>query len=190
MLCFEHSDAYRLAPKLGEKCGLEPSLFSSTQAETRACVSAMCGTQSGHTGIDYERNSWRFEASSIAITNLSLGKENLFQGSIQVVGTTVTAIAILVLENDASVKAQNKAHERDELKFLQGPIIRLKAKQIQARLSETIQCFVTKALDVYTIEKENQDSISCFQENQETESWSNFTVLDNFKNQENQDFKS
>ena len=49
---------------------------------------------------------------------------------------------------------------------------------------------VTKALDAYTKEKENQDSLSCFQENQETESWSNLAVLSDFKNQENQDFKS
>ena len=54
----------------------------------------------------------------------------------------------------------------------------------------TIQDFISKALDVYTKEKENQDSLSCFQENQETESWPNFAVRRDFKNQENQDFKS
>ncbi len=36
----------------------------------------------------------------------------------------------------------------------------------------------------------NQDSLSCFQENQETEYWPNFAVWSDFKNQENQDFKS
>ncbi|MFQ6653818.1 hypothetical protein Gotur_025039, partial [Gossypium turneri] len=58
------------------------------------------------------------------------------------------------------------------------------------KLNGTIQDFISKALDAYTKEKENQDSLSCFQENQETESWSNFAVLSDFKNQENQDFKS
>ena len=38
--------------------------------------------------------------------------------------------------------------------------------------------------------QENQDSLSCFQESQETESWPNFAVWSDFKNQENQDFKS
>ena len=38
--------------------------------------------------------------------------------------------------------------------------------------------------------QENQDSLSCFQENQEIESWPNFAVRRDFKNQENQDFKS
>ena len=38
--------------------------------------------------------------------------------------------------------------------------------------------------------QENQDSLSCFQENQEIESWPNFAVRSDFKNQENQDFKS
>ncbi|MFQ6622982.1 hypothetical protein Gotur_002000 [Gossypium turneri] len=58
------------------------------------------------------------------------------------------------------------------------------------KLNGTIQGFINKALDAYTMEKENQDSLSCFQENQETESWANLVVLSNFKNQENQDFKS
>ncbi|KAH1056669.1 hypothetical protein J1N35_034734 [Gossypium stocksii] len=73
---------------------------------------------------------------------------------------------------------------------LQGPISRSKAKQIRVKLNMTIQEFITKALDVHTTEKENQDSLSYFQENQEIEFWSNFVVSDNFKNQENQDFKS
>ncbi|MFQ6631003.1 hypothetical protein Gotur_008538, partial [Gossypium turneri] len=55
---------------------------------------------------------------------------------------------------------------------------------------ESFKTSLSKALDVYTKEKENQDSLFCFQENQETESWSNFVVLSDFKNQGNQDFKS
>ncbi|MFQ6648483.1 hypothetical protein Gotur_021436, partial [Gossypium turneri] len=58
------------------------------------------------------------------------------------------------------------------------------------KLNGTVQDFIRKALDAYTKEKENQDSLSCFQENQKTESWSNFAVLSDFKNQENEDFKS
>ncbi|MFQ6640036.1 hypothetical protein Gotur_014841, partial [Gossypium turneri] len=61
---------------------------------------------------------------------------------------------------------------------------------MRMKLNGTVQDFISKALDVCTKEKENQDSLSCFQENQETESWSNFAVLSDFKNQENQDFKS
>ncbi|MFQ6643225.1 hypothetical protein Gotur_017387, partial [Gossypium turneri] len=61
---------------------------------------------------------------------------------------------------------------------------------MRTKLNGTIQDFISKALDAYTKEKENQDSLSYFQENQETESWSNFAVLSDFKNQENQDFKS
>ncbi|MFQ6668398.1 hypothetical protein Gotur_034061, partial [Gossypium turneri] len=61
---------------------------------------------------------------------------------------------------------------------------------MRSKLNGTIQEFISKALDAYTKEKENEDSVSCFQENQETESWSNFVVLSDFKNQENQDFKS
>ncbi|MFQ6654060.1 hypothetical protein Gotur_025179, partial [Gossypium turneri] len=61
---------------------------------------------------------------------------------------------------------------------------------MRMKLNGTIQDFISKALDAYTKEKENQDSLSCFQENSETESWSNFAVLSDFKNQENQDFKS
>ncbi|MFQ6659463.1 hypothetical protein Gotur_028362, partial [Gossypium turneri] len=61
---------------------------------------------------------------------------------------------------------------------------------MRMKLNGTIQDFIRKALDAYTKEKENQDSLSCFQENQETESWSNLAVLSDFKNQENQDFKS
>ncbi|KAK5845503.1 hypothetical protein PVK06_001693 [Gossypium arboreum] len=78
--------------------------------------------------------------------------------------------------NDAGRKAQNQAHERDGLKFPQGTIMRSKAKQIQGRLNKTIQDFVTKALNAHTTKKENQDSLSYFQENQETESLSNFVV--------------
>ncbi|MFQ6664057.1 hypothetical protein Gotur_031292, partial [Gossypium turneri] len=61
---------------------------------------------------------------------------------------------------------------------------------MRMKLDGTIQNFISKALDAYTKKKENQDSLSCFQENQETESWSNLDVLNDFKNQENQDFKS
>ncbi|MFQ6655095.1 hypothetical protein Gotur_025797, partial [Gossypium turneri] len=61
---------------------------------------------------------------------------------------------------------------------------------MRSKLNGTIQDFISKALYAYTKEKENQDSLFCFQENQETESWSNFAVLSDFKNQENQDFKS
>ena len=67
---------------------------------------------------------------------------------------------------------------------------RSKARQMRSKLNGTIQEFVSKALDAYTREQENQDSLSCFQENQETESWPNFAVWSDFKNQENQDFKS
>ncbi|KAH1031768.1 hypothetical protein J1N35_043942, partial [Gossypium stocksii] len=70
------------------------------------------------------------------------------------------------------------------------PIMRSKAKLIRARLNGTIQHFVTKAVDVHTAKKENQDSLSYFHENQEIKSWSNFVVSNNSKNQENQDFKS
>ena len=61
---------------------------------------------------------------------------------------------------------------------------------MRTKLNGTIQDFISKALDAYTKEKENHDSLSCFQKNQETESWSSFAVLSNFKYQENQDFKS
>ncbi|MFQ6636842.1 hypothetical protein Gotur_013548, partial [Gossypium turneri] len=61
---------------------------------------------------------------------------------------------------------------------------------MHTKLNGTIRDFISKALDAYTKEKENQDSLSCFQENQEIESWSNFAILSDFKNQENQDFKS
>ena len=61
---------------------------------------------------------------------------------------------------------------------------------MRMKLNGTVQDFISKASDVYTMEKENQDSLSCFQENQETESWSNFAISNDFKNQENQDFKS
>ena len=61
---------------------------------------------------------------------------------------------------------------------------------MRSKLNGTIQELVSKALDAYTREQENQDSLSCFQENQEIESWPNFAVRRDFKNQENQDFKS
>ena len=67
---------------------------------------------------------------------------------------------------------------------------RSKARQMRSKLNGTIQELVSKALDAYTREQENQDSLSCFQENQEIESWPNFAVRRDFKNQENQDFKS
>ncbi|MFQ6622072.1 hypothetical protein Gotur_001769 [Gossypium turneri] len=54
------------------------------------------------------------------------------------------------------------------------------------KLNGIIQDFISKALDAYTKEKENQYSLSCFQEKQEFKSWSNLTVLSDFKNQENQ----
>jgi len=62
--------------------------------------------------------------------------------------------------------------------------------QMRMKLNRTIRDFISKALDAYTKEKENQYLLSCFQENQETESWSNFSVLSDFKNKENQNFKS
>ncbi|MFQ6654339.1 hypothetical protein Gotur_025378, partial [Gossypium turneri] len=92
--------------------------------------------------------------------------------------------------NDMSHKGPTQTQERDGLKLPQGPITRSKARQIRVKLNGTIHDFISKALEAYTKEKENQDSLSCFQENQETESWSNFAVLSDFKNQENQDFKS
>ncbi|MFQ6626053.1 hypothetical protein Gotur_006341 [Gossypium turneri] len=61
---------------------------------------------------------------------------------------------------------------------------------MHTKLNGIIQDFISKALDAYTKGKKNQDSLSCFQENQETKSWSNLAVLSDFKNQENQDFKS
>ncbi|MFQ6650315.1 hypothetical protein Gotur_022315, partial [Gossypium turneri] len=61
---------------------------------------------------------------------------------------------------------------------------------MRMKLNGIVQDVINKALDAYTKEKENQDSLSCFQENQEIESWSNFSVLSDFMNQENQDFKS
>ena len=61
---------------------------------------------------------------------------------------------------------------------------------MRSKLNGTIQELVSKALDAYTREQENQDSLSCFQENQEIEYWPNFAVRRDFKNQENQDFKS
>ncbi|MFQ6667418.1 hypothetical protein Gotur_033457 [Gossypium turneri] len=36
------------------------------------------------------------------------------------------------------------------------------------KLNGTVQDFISNALDAYTKEKENQDSLSCFRENQET----------------------
>ncbi len=93
-------------------------------------------------------------------------------------------------QENMSRKAQNQAHERDGLKLPQGPITRSKARQMRSKLNGTIQEFVSKALDAYTREQENQDSLSCFQENQETESWLDLAVWSDFKNQENQDFKS
>ncbi|MFQ6645989.1 hypothetical protein Gotur_019993, partial [Gossypium turneri] len=92
--------------------------------------------------------------------------------------------------SDTSHKGPTQAQERGGLKLPQGPITRSKARQMRSKLNGTIQEFISKALDAYTKEKQNQDSLSCFQENQETESWSNFTVWSDFKNQENQDFKS
>ncbi|MFQ6643519.1 hypothetical protein Gotur_018458, partial [Gossypium turneri] len=61
---------------------------------------------------------------------------------------------------------------------------------MRSKLNGTIQEFISKALDAHMKERENQDSLSCFQENQETESWPNFVVWSDFKNHENQDFKS
>ncbi|MFQ6669721.1 hypothetical protein Gotur_034852 [Gossypium turneri] len=87
--------------------------------------------------------------------------------------------------DDTSHKGPTQAQERDGLNLPQGPITRSKAKKMRTKLIGTIQDFISKALDVYTKEKENQDSLSCFQENQETESWSNFAILSDFKNQEN-----
>ncbi|KAH1056445.1 hypothetical protein J1N35_034510 [Gossypium stocksii] len=90
---------------------------------------------------------------------------------------------------ETSMKLPRTSFEASKLEGLgRGHIT--KAKQIRARLNETIQDFVTKALDAHTTKKENQDSISCFQENQVAEYWSNFAVSGNFKNQVNQDFKS
>ncbi|MFQ6665326.1 hypothetical protein Gotur_032094, partial [Gossypium turneri] len=91
---------------------------------------------------------------------------------------------------DTSHKGSTQAQERDGLKLPRGPLTRSKARRMRTKLNGTIQDFISNALDVYTKEKENQDSLSCFQENQEAESWSNFAVLSDIKNQENQDFKS
>ena len=91
---------------------------------------------------------------------------------------------------DTSHKGPIQVQERDGLKLPQGPITRSKARQMRSKLNGTIQELVSKALDAYTREQENQDSLSCFQENQETESWPNLAVWSDFKNQENQDFKS
>ena len=91
---------------------------------------------------------------------------------------------------DTSHKGPIQVQERDGLKLPQGPITRSKARQMRSKLNGTIQELVSKALDAYTREQENQDSLSCFQENQEIESWPNFAVRRDFKNQENQDFKS
>ncbi|MFQ6665940.1 hypothetical protein Gotur_032479, partial [Gossypium turneri] len=91
---------------------------------------------------------------------------------------------------DTSHKGPTQVQERDGLKLPQGPITRSKAGQMRSKLNGTIQEFVSKALDAYTKERENQDSLSCFQENQETESWPNFSDWRDFKNQENHDFKS
>ncbi|MFQ6667707.1 hypothetical protein Gotur_033627, partial [Gossypium turneri] len=77
--------------------------------------------------------------------------------------------------NDTSHKGPIQAQGRDGPKLPQGPITMSKARQMHSKLNETIQKFISKALDAYTKEKENQDSLSCFQENQETESWSNFS---------------
>ncbi|MFQ6667549.1 hypothetical protein Gotur_033521, partial [Gossypium turneri] len=119
-------------------------------------------------------------AKTIHVTSPS--KPNIFETS-----HIYPSIAILL---DTSHKGPTQAHERDGLKLPQGPITRSKARQMRMKLNGTIQDFISKVLDAYTKEKENQDSLSCFQENQETESWSNFAVLSDFKNQENQDFKS
>ncbi|MFQ6656152.1 hypothetical protein Gotur_026383, partial [Gossypium turneri] len=61
---------------------------------------------------------------------------------------------------------------------------------MRTKLNGIIQDFISKALDAYTKDKENQDSLSYFQKNQEAKSWSNLAVLSDFKNQENRDFKS
>ncbi|MBA0653236.1 hypothetical protein Goklo_020433 [Gossypium klotzschianum] len=71
---------------------------------------------------------------------------------------------------DTSHKGPTQAQECDGLKLPQGPITRSKARQMHSKLNGTIQEFVSKALDAYMRERENQDSLSCFQENQETES--------------------
>ncbi|MFQ6663034.1 hypothetical protein Gotur_030691, partial [Gossypium turneri] len=94
------------------------------------------------------------------------------------------------IPTDTSHKGPTQVQEHDGLKLPQGPITRSKARQMHSKLNGTIQEFVSKALDAYTKDKENQDLFSCFQENQETESWPNFAVWSDFKNQENQDFKS
>ncbi|MFQ6634596.1 hypothetical protein Gotur_011747, partial [Gossypium turneri] len=79
-------------------------------------------------------------------------------------------------------ESPTKAQECDGLKLPQGPITRSKARQMRMKLNGTVPDFISKALDACTKEKENQDSLSCFQENQGTESWSNFAVLSDFKN--------
>ncbi|MFQ6624213.1 hypothetical protein Gotur_003637, partial [Gossypium turneri] len=96
----------------------------------------------------------------------------------------------MVRLSDTSHKGPTQAQERDGLKLPQGLITRLKARQMRMKLNGTIQDFISKALDAYTKEKQNQDPLSCFQENEGTESWSNFAFLSDFKNQKNQDFKS
>ncbi|MFQ6662014.1 hypothetical protein Gotur_029985 [Gossypium turneri] len=58
---------------------------------------------------------------------------------------------------DTSHKGPTQAQERDRLKLPQGPVMRSKARQMRTKLNGTVQDFISKALDVYTKEKENQD---------------------------------
>ena len=58
---------------------------------------------------------------------------------------------------DTSHKGPTQAQERDGLKLPQGPITRSKARQMRSKLNGTIQEFVSKALDAYTKERENQN---------------------------------
>ncbi|MFQ6624226.1 hypothetical protein Gotur_004429 [Gossypium turneri] len=69
---------------------------------------------------------------------------------------------------DTSHKGPIQAQGCDRLKLPQGPITRSKARQMRVKLNGTIQDFISKALDAYRKEKENQDSLSCFQKNQQT----------------------
>ncbi|PPD68232.1 hypothetical protein GOBAR_DD34891 [Gossypium barbadense] len=70
-----------------------------------------------------------------------------------------------------------------DLEFLDGDIMKSIIKGIPAiSFSKRIQKFLVKDMATMMVVK--------LLENQETESWSNLAVLSDFKNQENQDFKS
>ncbi|MFQ6665429.1 hypothetical protein Gotur_032167 [Gossypium turneri] len=91
-------------------------------------------------------------------------------------------LTLFVFPIDTSHKGPTQVQERDGLKLPQDPITRSKARQMRSKLNGTIQEFVSKALDAYTKERENQDSLSCFQENQENQdfkSWKSWSKKPN-----------